>query len=76
MPYYRICPFCGAHLDPGESCSDCEEYREKRSIKKRDASQPAKQVKRLTYETAEAIHASNYRRVTALSQAKNGRYRL
>lgn len=20
--YYRICPFCGAHLDPGESC-DC-----------------------------------------------------
>lgn len=22
MPYYRTCPHCGAHLDPGESC-DC-----------------------------------------------------
>ena len=22
MSYYRTCPLCGAHLDPGESC-DC-----------------------------------------------------
>lgn len=22
MSYYRICPICGANLDPGESC-DC-----------------------------------------------------
>lgn len=22
MSYYRVCPHCGAHLDPGESC-DC-----------------------------------------------------
>ena len=22
MSYYKICPCCGAHLDPGESC-DC-----------------------------------------------------
>ena len=22
--YYRICPHCGAHLDPGEPC-DCQE---------------------------------------------------
>lgn len=21
--YYRVCPYCGAHLDPGEKC-DCE----------------------------------------------------
>lgn len=20
--YYRVCPYCGAHLDPGEKC-DC-----------------------------------------------------
>ena len=20
MPYYRTCPYCGAHLDPGEVC--------------------------------------------------------
>lgn len=24
MSYYRICPRCGAHLDPGETC-DCNE---------------------------------------------------
>ncbi len=23
MNYYRVCPNCGAHLDPGESC-DCQ----------------------------------------------------
>lgn len=25
MAYYRICPGCGASLDPGEICSDCAE---------------------------------------------------
>lgn len=24
--YYDVCPFCGAHLDPGERC-DCKEAR-------------------------------------------------
>ena len=24
MSYYRICPHCGAHLDPGEVC-DCRD---------------------------------------------------
>ena len=24
MPYYKTCPDCGAHLDPGERC-DCRE---------------------------------------------------
>lgn len=24
MSYYRICPHCGAHLDPGEVC-DCQD---------------------------------------------------
>ena len=23
MPYYRVCSFCGAHLDPDEKC-DCQ----------------------------------------------------
>lgn len=23
MPYYRTCPHCGSHLDPGEKC-DCQ----------------------------------------------------
>ena len=25
MPYWRECPGCGAHLDPGEVCEDCKE---------------------------------------------------
>ena len=27
MEYYRVCPVCGAHLDPGEKC-DCQEADE------------------------------------------------
>ncbi len=29
MSYYRICPCCGAHLDPGERC-DCKEEEAQR----------------------------------------------
>ena len=29
MPYYRVCPTCGAHLDPGEICEDCRREKEK-----------------------------------------------
>ena len=25
MPYYRKCPVCGAALDPGEICTDCQD---------------------------------------------------
>lgn len=24
MSYFKVCPICGSHLDPGESC-DCQE---------------------------------------------------
>lgn len=27
MSYYRVCPLCGASLDPGEQC-DCRERTE------------------------------------------------
>lgn len=40
MAFYRICPRCGAHLDPEETC-DCqnerkpeEEAKENRAVKK------------------------------------------
>ena len=33
MSYYKICPVCGSHLDPGEKC-DCE------SIEKAPCSSP------------------------------------
>ena len=29
MSYFRICPLCGAHLDPGERC-DCRNKEEDR----------------------------------------------
>lgn len=28
--YEHICPGCGAHLDPGESCEDCRLEKERR----------------------------------------------
>ena len=28
MAYYRTCPYCGATLDPGETC-DCRETAER-----------------------------------------------
>ena len=30
MPYYRTCPYCGAHLDYGERC-DCQKEPEANS---------------------------------------------
>lgn len=34
MRYYYTCDVCGANLDPGERCSDCEE---RQTIKKTSA---------------------------------------
>ena len=31
MAYYRECPTCGAHLDPGERCMECAEKTKERS---------------------------------------------
>ena len=30
MSYYRVCPYCGSHLDPSEAC-DCREEPEAKS---------------------------------------------
>ena len=35
MAFFRICPDCGAHLDPGESC-DCREIKAKELEQKAD----------------------------------------
>ena len=29
MSYYKACPFCGAHLDPGENCNCVEAIYER-----------------------------------------------
>lgn len=29
VSYYRECPHCGAHLDPGERCFDCARVQKK-----------------------------------------------
>lgn len=35
MAYYRPCPVCGAALDPGEICTDCQDAtRTQREIEK------------------------------------------
>lgn len=25
MSYFKVCPICGSHLDPGEVCTDCRD---------------------------------------------------
>lgn len=34
MAYYRECPTCGAHLDPGERCTECADRAAERSAEK------------------------------------------
>ncbi len=50
MSFYRTCPHCGAHLDPGEAC-DCRgallEEARSRFLKLTDG-----QTKKLLYEVA------------------------
>lgn len=29
---YHVCPICGAALDPGEQCEDCQERTESKSM--------------------------------------------
>ena len=31
MSYFRPCPYCGAHLDPGEAC-DCQSAPEVQQV--------------------------------------------
>lgn len=33
---YRVCPYCGSHLDPGERC-DCAKEQERRTDREQDA---------------------------------------
>ena len=44
MTYYRTCPYCGAHLDPGERC-DCWED-EKKAARCANTEQPEKTQQR------------------------------
>ena len=30
MAYYHTCPDCGANLDPGEKCTDCNKNKEEK----------------------------------------------
>lgn len=40
MAVYKECPYCGAHLDPGERC-DCKEQQNERQ----QAAEKEKEVK-------------------------------
>lgn len=32
MRYYWTCPLCGANLDPGEKCSDCDKVNKFKEV--------------------------------------------
>lgn len=33
MAYYKVCPLCGSHLDPGEKCT-CQKDREREAAER------------------------------------------
>lgn len=37
MSYFKTCPRCGLHLDPGEQCVDCSEKVEQKKSAARSA---------------------------------------
>lgn len=47
MPYYNVCPHCGANLDPGEKC-DCQNSK---SLK-RERADAITAARELLYSTA------------------------
>lgn len=38
MAYYRECPACGAHLDPGERCTECADRAKEHGAERAGAS--------------------------------------
>jgi len=56
MPYFKICPTCGAHLDPSEICDDCK----KASEQIKGALPAAKQVERPYNRPPERIMTEYY----------------
>jgi len=49
MPYYFVCPYCGASLDRGEKC-DCQKER---TAMADDTDQSGKENAQLNYNTKE-----------------------
>lgn len=45
MSYFRICPICGAHLDPGEKC-DCVEEKAAKAYKEQQEQQKPEKAER------------------------------
>ena len=48
MAFYRICPGCGANLDPGETCDECREREEKTKENSRSAAAQATPIRIIT----------------------------
>lgn len=42
MAFYRICPHCGAHLDPGETCDCYLEHEQAEAEKRKQETEQAK----------------------------------
>lgn len=45
MSYYKTCPICGAHLDPGEKC----DHEKEKSAVRRESKQADNPRKTLAY---------------------------
>jgi len=64
MSYYHTCPGCGAALDPGEECSDCnqniEEDREmKKGVTKQELVKSLEETLKLTREEVVSLELTS-----------------
>lgn len=59
MSYYRVCPLCGAALDPGERC-DCQE--EKKAAVSASNADSGRAEKGLDTSFSASYHTKHFRR--------------
>ncbi len=55
--YYRVCPGCGANLDPGEICDDCRENERSARAANTDAPPQRKGITNMINFTMNALRA-------------------
>lgn len=58
--YYRICPHCDAHLDPGERC-DCQDKKIEAAPLQRERPQAKTPIAILPVQRPEVKHPGRYR---------------
>lgn len=59
MAYFKVCPYCGSNLDPGEKC-DCREERERKMKEMKYLIKQNKNTNQLYFEGGEQCEKTAY----------------